>query len=108
MTLTDKLLDAIAAGGIAVPLTPSPLTVIEGENTILTYLIALMDRSLNVSSSIVVEHFYDGELLIGINELGNDRYDILFPPVSYEVSIDIVYNRTQISTNPIILDVQRK
>lgn len=109
MTLTDKLLDATAVGGIAVPLTPSPLIVIEDESTILTYLIALMDRSLNVSSSIIVEHSYDGELSpIIIDELDNDRYDILFPPVSYGVSIEIVFNRTQISTNPIILNVQRK
>ena len=108
MTLTDVLLDATMAGGIAVPLTPSPLTVIQGESAVLSYLIALVDESLNVSSSVEVEHDYDGELLIIINELDNDRFDIIFPPVEYEVSIEIVFNRRPISTMPIELDVQRK
>lgn len=109
LTLTDQFLDATMAGGIAVPLTPSPLTVIQGESAVLSHLIALVDKSLNVSSSVEVEHFYDAELPpIIINELDNDRFDIIFPPVEYEVSIWITFNRRLISTMPILLDVQRK
>ena len=108
LTLTDELLDATMAGGIAVPLTPSPLTVIQGESSMVSYLIALVDESLNVSSSIKVEHFYDGELFIIINELDNDRYNIIFSPVEYGFSIEITFNRRPISTIPFVLDVQRK
>lgn len=100
------LVDATLKGGIAVPLTPSPLTVFTGESPILTYLIALVNKSLNVISSIEVEHDFDGYLNFSINSRGNDHYDVIFPPIPYGFFVDIIFNRMLISTEFIDLDVQ--
>ena len=95
------------AGGIAVLITSSPLTVIEGESSVITYLIALVNNSLNVTSSIEVQYFFDGNLSVVVNDHGNGRYDVVFPPVPYGFSVDILFNGRVISNQQIRLDVQR-
>ena len=106
-TLINVLLDATVAGAIAVLITSSPLTVIEGERAVITYLISLVNKSLNVTSSIKVQHDFDGDLSVIVNDCGNDCYDIVFPPVHYGFSVVIVFNRTVISNQRIELDVER-
>ena len=104
---TYVLVDATVAGGIAVPLTPSPFTVMEGESAMLSFLIALVDRSLNVSSSVEVDHDFDGELpSANITNRNNDRYDVLFPPIAYGINIFIDFNRRSILAEPFQLDLQ--
>ena len=80
----------------------------EGESAMLSFLIALVDRSLNVTSSVEVEHDFDGELPRAIiTNRNNDRYDVLFPPITYGIiNINIVFNRRRISTETIGLDLQ--
>jgi len=74
----------------------------------ITFLIALLDRSLNVTTSVQVEHDFDGELpdAIIINR-DSDQFDIVFPPFIGPVFVEIVFNRTIISTEPIELIAQR-
>ena len=107
ITLIYVLLDATVAGGIAVLITSSPLTVIEGESSVITYLISLVNKSLNVTSSIQVWYVFDGNLPVVVNDRGNDRYDVVFPPVPYGFPVDIAFNGTVISNQRIELDVQR-
>lgn len=87
----------------------SPLRVTEGEPAVLSYLIALVNEYLNVTSSVEVEHDFDGELPppVIINR-ENDHYDVLFPSFSFGiVSVFITFNRTVISTEPVELMLQR-
>ena len=108
---TYALVDATVTGGIAVPLTPSPFTVMEGESAMLSFLIALVDRSLNVSTSVEVGHDFDGDLPnANITNRNNDRYDVLFPPITYGIiNIIITFNRRFILADlkPFELDLQR-
>lgn len=82
----------------------------EGESALLSFLIALVDRSLNVSSSVEVKHDFDGELpSANITNRNNDRYDVLFPPITYGIiNIFITFNRTIILADrePFQLDLQ--
>ena len=95
------------AGGIAVPITQSPFMVMEGESAVFSYLIALVDKSLNVTSSVEVGHDYDGPLPdVVIIDRDNDRYDVIFPPISYGIEVTILLNETTISTEPLLLDLQ--
>ena len=71
------------------------------------FLIALLDRSLNVTSYIEVIHDFDGELSNGIINHGSDRFDVAFMPFFGSFFVNIVFNGTAISTEPIELISQR-
>ena len=104
-------LDATSAGGAAIALTPSPLTVVEGDDAVITFLIVLVNDSLNVTANIVVNNDYDGPLSDPlVVDRSNDMFDVIFsglPQLAF-FNVELFFRGNRLTTDPIEVTVDRE
>jgi len=104
-------LDATSAGGAAIALTPSPVRVIEGDGAVITYLIVLVNNSLNVTTSIELDNDYDGELADPhVVDRGNDMFDVVYselPPLA-DFNVYLLFSGNRLTTDSVVVTVERE
>ena len=87
------------------------MTVIEGDDAVITYLIVLVDGSLNVTTSVVVDNDHDGELdPPRVVDRGNDIFDVVFSglPQFAFFNVDLFLRGNRLTTDSVLVMVERE